>query len=390
MDDGIISPLNRGWRVAAILSLTVIASAVAVVLTSPYGMDFISYWAAAKLALTGNAAAAYDIAAHQAVQATAIADPPTMPFPYPPPFLLILLPFGLLPFGWAAAIWIAVTLLAYALAAGRLMPGSGALAIAFPPVIVCGVIGQNAFLTATVFMTALLVLPRRPLLAGMVFACLAIKPQLGVLVPLAFIAGREWRAFAGASVGVIALALVGLAAFGLSAWAGFIALLPLYGSIATDGLVGWHKMASLYASLRLAGAPDPLALSAHLAATVAGAALVWRVWRATADPLGRGAALAIGTVLVSPYLYVYDQLLLVVALVFLIRCGVSQGLIAALCLLPLLTLAQTAMPDPRINLAPLLPLVLLVLVWRQTSSETARSGAIQPRRAAAEHGRLAV
>ncbi len=44
----------------------------------------------------------------------------------------------------------------------------------------------------------------------MVFACLAFNPQLGVLVPLAFIAGREWRAFARASVGVIALALVGV------------------------------------------------------------------------------------------------------------------------------------------------------------------------------------
>jgi hypothetical protein len=390
MDAGIVSPLGRGWRIAAILSLIVVATAVAVNLSNPYPMDFISYWAAGKLALAGDAATAYDIAAHHAVQAGAVAEPTMMPFPYPPQFMLVLLPFGALPFAWAAAVWIGVTLLAYALAVRRLTPGIGALAIAFPPVIVCGIIGQNAFLTAALFIAALVLLPKRPWIAGLVFACLAIKPQLGLLIPLAFIAGREWRAFAGAGIGVIGLALAGLAAFGLAAWTGFFALMPLYGSIAAKGLVGWHKMASVYASLRLAGAPDTFALALHGGAVLAGAALVWRVWRGSADPLARGAALAIGTVVISPYLYVYDQLLLIVALAFLLRSGVSQGVIAALCLLPLLTLVQTAMPDSRINLSPLLPLVLLVLVWRQTSGKGARSGAIQPQRAETENSRLAV
>lgn len=376
MDAGTSSPLRRGWRFAAILSLIVVATAVTVNLSTPYPMDFISYWAAGKLALAGDAATAYDIAAHHAVQGGAVAQPSMMPFPYPPPFMFLLLPFGALPFGWAAAIWIGVTLLGYVLTVRRLAPDIGALAIAFPPVMVCGIVGQNAFLTAALFAAALVLMPARPWIAGLAFACLAIKPQLGVLIPLALIAGREWRAFAGASIGVIGLAMAGLAAFGLAAWTGFFALMPLYSSIAAKGLVGWHKMASVYASLRLAGAPDSVALALHAAAALIGAALVWRTWRGSCDPLARGAALAIGTVLISPYLYVYDQLLLIVPLAFLLRGGLSQGVIAALCLLPLLTLAQQMwLPGSRINLAPLLPLVLFGLVWRRTSTNAARPGA---------------
>lgn len=360
--------LSRGWRIAAILSLTVIATAIAVNLSSPYPMDFISYWAAAKLALGRSAASAYDIAAHHDVQAGAVAEPTLMPFPYPPPFLLLLLPFGSLPFPWSAAIWILSTLALYVAVVRRLMPGIGAVAIAFPSTIFSGVIGQNGFLTAAFFIGAMLALPRRPVVAGLLVACLAIKPQLGVLIPLALIAAREWRAFAAAAIGVSLLSLAGLSAFGMAAWKGFIALLPMYGSIAADGLVGWHKMASVHAALMLAGAPDWLATGVHAAFAVVGACLVWRVWRSTDDRLTRGAALAIGSILVSPYLYVYDQLILIVAIAFMLRAGASQALIAALMLLPLTTLVQTSLPDPRLNLAPMLPIILLVLTWRAVTA----------------------
>lgn len=352
------------WRAAAILSLTLVATAVLVNLRDPFPMDFISYWAAGKLALGGQAAAAYDIAAHQAVQAGSGAQAATMPFPYPPPFLFVAAPFGALPFGWAAAAWIGLGLGFYAFAVRRLMPWLGAVALAFPPLVACGIIGQNGFLTAGLFMLAMAVLPSRPIVAGLLIAALAIKPQLGLLVPLALIAGREWRAFAGATAGVLLLAVASLAAFGLAAWQGFLALMPLYGRIAAEGLVGWNEMASLYAALRLGGAPDPLALALHAAAALAGAVLVWRSWRASTDPLARAATLATGTVLISPYLYVYDQLLLVPAIGWLWREGLDRRLIALLFVPPLATLAQTAFGLPGPNLAPLLPLALLALTWR--------------------------
>src|SRR4051812_38838111 len=64
------------------------------------GTDFVSFWAAGRLAAEGQpAAAAYDPLRHGAVEHLAVrgAWPGYTPFPYPPSFLLICLPFGLLP-----------------------------------------------------------------------------------------------------------------------------------------------------------------------------------------------------------------------------------------------------------------------------------------------------
>src|SRR5439155_944824 len=60
-----------------------------------------------------------------------------------------------------------------------------------------GVAGSYALLKAN-----------RPLWAGVALGALALKPQLGFLVPLALLAAREYRAFLGS---VIALGVLGVA-----------------------------------------------------------------------------------------------------------------------------------------------------------------------------------
>src|SRR5437667_206944 len=44
--------------------------------------------------------------------------------------------------------------------------------------------GQNGFFTAAILIGGLTMLDRRPILAGVLFGTLSIKPQLGVLLPL--------------------------------------------------------------------------------------------------------------------------------------------------------------------------------------------------------------
>lgn len=48
---------------------------------------------------------------------------------------------------------------------------------------------QSGFLTAALFGSALVMLDRRLVLAGLLLALLAFKPQFGLLIPLALIAG---------------------------------------------------------------------------------------------------------------------------------------------------------------------------------------------------------
>jgi alpha-1,2-mannosyltransferase len=356
-------PFPRTFRWLAILSLTVIATGVLVNWRYPYLMDFLSYWAAAVLAAGGSPADAYDVTLHHAAQQSAFAFDTKLPFAYPPPYLLLLVPLGLLPYAAAAGVWIAATLAAYVAAVRRLMPDWAGAAIAFPPVAICGISGQNGMLTAALFMAGLTLLGARPFVAGIIFGCIAIKPQLGILLPLAFIAGREWRAFAGATVAVLTMIAASLIAFGTAPWLGFFGQSGLFASIATDGLVGWHKMASVYTSLRLAGLPSQAAWVLHIGCGIIAAVAVWQIWRSTTDTLTRGAILAPASLLISPYLYVYDQILLIISLYWLARQAVSHRWLVPLYLLPLTTIAQFWTENPTINLAPLASLTALALVW---------------------------
>lgn len=357
-------PFARLFHWLAILSLTAITTGVLVNCRYPYLMDFLSYWAAAVLAVSGSPADAYDITLHHAVQQRAFLFDTKLPFAYPPPYLLLLIPLGLLPYALSAGVWVAVTLAAYAAAVRRLMPHWAAAAIAFPPVAICGISGQNGMLTAALFMAGLSTLTARPFAAGIIFGCIAIKPQLCILLPLACIAGREWRAFAGATAAVLIMIALSLIAFGTAPWFGFFGQSTLYAAIATDGLVGWHKMASLYTSLRLAGLATEAAWALHIAIAIASAIAVWRVWRSTTDSLTRGAILAPASLLISPYLYVYDQILLVISLYWLAGQRFSHKWLVLFYLLPLTTIAQFWTANPTINLAPLASLAALLLVWR--------------------------
>jgi len=369
-----VVPFPTIARWLAILSLTAVATGVAVNFRYPYLMDFLSYWAAANLSVSGRAGDAYDVSLHHAVQEQVFAFRTRMPFAYPPPYLLVILPFGLFPYWFAASIWIGATLSLYVAAVRRWMPDFIAAAIAFPPVAICGIVGQNGLLTAALFIGGMSAFAKQPFVAGAILGSLVIKPQLGLL-----------RAFAGATSTVIGLVLVSLLVFGLAPWQGFYNMTGLVGSITTEGLVGWYKMASVFASLRLAGVPEPIALAVHAACATLAATLVWRLWRKTSDGLTRAAILAPASALVSPYLYLYDQAVLIVSFYWLARIGTNHRILIALFVLPLATLAQFWLEDPRINPAPLLPIALMLLVWHYSKSRSTASGGTNARLACTEN-----
>src|SRR5436309_2254785 len=72
------------------------------------------------------------------------------------------------------------------------------LAAAYPAVFVNLGHGHNGFLTAALLGGALVLLDRRPIVAGVLFGLMAYKPQFGLMIPLVLIATGRWRAFAAA------------------------------------------------------------------------------------------------------------------------------------------------------------------------------------------------
>ncbi len=362
------SPFDRAVKVAAILTMFVIMTAIATNLRYNLQTDFVSFWAASTLTLAGTPVAAYDLDVHRAMEMTAVAIDGTIPFTYPPPYLFAVLPFGLMPYAMAHAVWVATTVSAYIAAANKLVQGAGILALAFPPAIICGIGGQNSFLIAAIFMSGMTLLTPRPFVAGLTLGLIVFKPHLGLLLPLALVAAREWRAFAGAAVSTVGLMLLSVAAFGWASWEGFFARMPLAGEIAEAGLVSWNKMASIYAALRLIGVPDYVALAAHAAIAIAACILVWRVWRTSVDIAPRAAVLGCATLLISPYVFIYDQVLLVPALAYLWQRNTNRGWLALVYAMAMLSLAGNFYSATILNLAPIVPLMLLALIWRDHRS----------------------
>lgn len=343
----------------------VIALALFSNVSSSRRMDFTAFWAAGKLTLQGDPVAAFDIETHNQVQATLMEFDTLMPFAYPPPFLLVVTPFALLPYAVAALTWVVLTYAFYILAVRQFAPSAGWTGAAFPPVLINGIIAQNGLLTGGLFISSLALLKRHPIKSGTVLGCLIIKPHLALLFPLALAAGGYWRAFAAAAVSSVTLALVALLAFGIEAYQAFLEQMPLFSSIAAEGLVGWHKMASVYASLRLAGLGSTAAWSAHILIACGAALCVALVWRSNAEMNAKAAMLAAASVLISPYIYLYDTALLALPFIYLARSGEDTRMIIALWCIPFVVALQQWGFNELINPAPLLPIAMIALIWRR-------------------------
>ena len=285
----------------------------------PLGNDFLSFWTAAEVTLRFGGAAAYDHLVHGAAQAATLpgVDVGYDPFPYPPTFLLVLAPFALLPYFPALVAWLALTGAAYVKVvrawAGSAFP-AWLPALAFPAVLITAAHGQSAFLTAAIMGAGALLLPRRPFLAGLCFGLVSFKPQLGLLLPLAFVAARQWRAIAGAAISTAALAAASLAAFGLAPWRGFLQSLAFQRGVVEHGLLDPAKLQSTFGALRVWHAPLWAAYGAQAAVTlVAAAAVTFVAWRRPRSP-AVGPVVIAGALLSTPYIHDYDLTLVAIPL----------------------------------------------------------------------------
>ena len=59
--------------------------------------------------------------------------------------------------------------------------------------------GQNGFLTAALLVGGIRLAPSRPLSGGVLLGLLAYKPQFGLVVVVALVAARLWRAIFAAA-----------------------------------------------------------------------------------------------------------------------------------------------------------------------------------------------
>jgi len=352
----------------------------------PLGFDFIAFWGAARMALSGHPADVYDPQRLLAVERTALpglGEGPLGPWQYPPTFLLLVLPLGLLPYFLSYFSFIGASLAGFAVALRRTLAAQGIAPrsawlplLGSPAVMVNAFEGQNGFLTAALIGAALLLLQTRPAMAGLLIGLLTIKPHLGLLLPLVLLCGGCWRALLYAALGAAGFAAASIAALGSDTLWAFFDRLPVVASWVNEGKMPLAKMPTFFALGRSLGLPADAAWLLHGLMALLAAVIVGRVWlRSGSLPL-RAAALLAGTMLISPYLYDYDLVWMGLALAWFGGYALRQGwrpwekeLLVLVWLQPgVMVLGEYALG---FQPAPLLSLAFLLLVLRRTGDRHA-------------------
>src|SRR3979490_308781 len=292
--------------------------------------DFVNVWSAGKLVLEGHPAWAYDWAIQKQVQVAVLGQSYEGNFAwhYPPPFLFIAVLLAHFPYAVAFIGWAAISLVPY-LAVMRAIVGRPfglLLAAAFPVVLTNTLVGQNGFLTASLIGGALYLMPARPVLSGICLGLLSYKPQYGLLFPLVLIAASQWTVFLTAGVVGVAIAFASWLAFGTESWQAFFHWMPMFSqAFLTEGRAPWGKMQSIFAVVRYFGGTEPLGWLFQWIMSATVAVVLTLVWRSRISYPLKAAALASGTLLITPYLFLYDLMVLAIAMAFMGRVGLSNG-----------------------------------------------------------------
>ncbi len=330
------------------------------------GRDFVNVWTAAQLIAQDRTVEIFDPARFLAAERALFH--PDLPFhfwSYPPTALFAAAPLGGLDYFPAYAVWClgGLGLLALAAAAWLRDRAEVLLLLASPAAATNLVLGQNGFLTAALLIGFVALAGRRPLVAGGLAGLLTFKPQLGLLIPVAALAQRNWRVFGAAALVAVLLAGAATIVFGVETWRAFAAqTLPMQTRMMSQGSGPFQlMMPSAFMAGRLMGLQADWAMAVQAPFTLAAAWLAWRSARRGGDPVLAGAVLLAATLAATPQAFNYDLAPAAAAALILARCSqaaIDRWVCLATWALPIIVLAFNALQ------APLGPIVLLALAWR--------------------------
>jgi alpha-1,2-mannosyltransferase len=161
-----------------------------------HGQDWMVFYTAAHAYFDGNLLTVLDPSLFMAALndhfATWLMKPPLClhPWVYPPHFLILFLPFGALPPMLSYISFMLLTffglILALQLKHGQ--PWLWIASIVFSPAAGFAVsVGQNSFLITALLVGGYAFMGSRPVVAGILFGALSVKPQFCLMVPVALV-----------------------------------------------------------------------------------------------------------------------------------------------------------------------------------------------------------
>ncbi|WP_422019337.1 glycosyltransferase family 87 protein [Roseibium sp.] len=334
--------------------------------------DFLSFWMAARQVLMGMPEVPYDINAFIGVQELYNDPGVFFAFFYPPMYLMMITPLGFFSSTTAYIVFQAFNAVALSVVMKKIARHWLAVFLVFgsPAAYMSMMNGQNGLLTAFLFGAGLLCLQsRRLVLAGVFIGLLTIKPQLGVLIPFALLAGGYWITFLSAVVTTFLFAGASWIVFGSDTWLAFLQQIPAAQLAMTDGFLPVYHLASVFGFIvGIGGSVGVASVLQFMFGLFLVVITVW-TWRKQINFEAKAIVLLSASTLISPFIFVYDLTLLSLAIAFLAGGRANQKLppwTTTLCATALLItgfsfgIAQTFL----IQLGPLAGLLVLIVGLR--------------------------
>jgi arabinofuranan 3-O-arabinosyltransferase len=153
--------------------------------------------------------------------------------------------------------------------------------------------------------------------------------------------------------------------------------------------VGWGKLQSVYGLLRSLGAGAGVAWGAHSAVALAAAAAVALAWTRPLPYALKAALVSVATLVVTPYVFIYDLVALAVPVAFVVTDGMRTGFLrgersalvllalASLLILPLGQVLPLGQSKGLILIVCTLSFVIL-RIWRTQQEVRTSDAALRP------------
>jgi arabinofuranan 3-O-arabinosyltransferase len=351
----------------------------------PHYTEFTPFWVAAVQAVHGKAALLSGPAEFIQIQNELLGKEQAFYFwGYPPTYLLVLAPLGVLSYRTAFLSYEVVTLLGLIIVVCFIVRRSAAVALvlASPYTVWNFLAGANGFLTASLLGASLLLLERRPVLAGVFLGCLTYKPHFGILFPVALLASKQWRVIASAAATTVVLVGASMIAFGTDLWSALPAEINLDAglSLGADPDGKWGYFQTVYGLARTLRSGAGPAWFAQAITTIGVIATVWVVWRSPVRYELKAATLSAAALIATPYAFSYDMAAIAIPIAFLAKDQMSFGLLRGeqtmliglftlvLALLAVFRDPPDGIPFGSLPIGPVVVIALLAIVLRRALS----------------------
>lgn len=281
------------------------------------GRDFLNFYHYGIAAWEDNPSKYYDVDYYDTVLNNFFGghDYTFQQWSYPPHYMLIAAPLALVNYYVALFIFTVASIIIYwkYIISGFDQPSYRSALWYTPLLLLFAICGQLSALIAVIFVIVFHQMDKRPFIAGLLIAILTVKPQVGLLFPFFLIITGRWTVFLGAAVGTIAFIGLSILIHGAEPWITYIEIgAPAQSQVLlnlpeiTAGL-----MPTAFVNFYNAGLSFTAATIIQVIIAVASFITMIYVCKKTNDKFLQYAIFLSCTFLLTPYLMMYDMLILV-------------------------------------------------------------------------------